>query len=45
MHTLENLQEEHQKELVREKEQVAFKRKHAEEWVRDLKDSFNWEKK
>ena len=45
MHALESLREEHRKELVREKEQVDFERKRAEEWVRDLKDSFNREKK
>ena len=44
MHALENLREEHRKDLVREKEQVDFERKRAEEWVRDLRDSFNREK-
>ena len=44
MRALENLREEHKKELVREKEQVDFERKRAEEWVSDLKESFNREK-
>ena len=44
MHALENLREEHRKDLVREKEQVDFERKRAEEWVHDLRDSFNREK-
>ena len=31
------------KQLVYEKEQVDFEHKRAEEWVGDLKESFNWE--
>lgn len=38
MRALENLREEHQKELIREKEQVDFERKCAEEWVNDLRE-------
>ena len=44
MRALENLREEHKKELVREKEQVDFEPKRAEEWVSDLKESFNQER-
>ena len=38
MRALENLRKEHRKEIVREKEQVDFERKRADEWVRDLKE-------
>ena len=37
------MQEEHRKDLVREKEQVDFEHKRADEWVHDLRESFNWE--
>ena len=42
MRALEELREEHRKELVREKDQdlVDFERKRAEEWMLDLKASF-----
>ena len=45
MRAFEELREEHRKELVREKDEVDFERKCAEEWMRDLKASFKVDKR